>query len=83
MTDIAPGGPSANLPKVADDRGEYARRLVAQRAPELDAADLAALARPDPDDTGIPPAIAEQILGVLGHLMDRMDALEGLAARLG
>jgi hypothetical protein len=65
MTDPTPDG---------DDRADFARRLIAARCPELGPSDLAMLAEADPDM--LPVAIGAQILDVLQHLMDRMDALE-------
>jgi hypothetical protein len=69
------------------DHAAYVRALIAARCPEIDLADLAMLQdqhpapRPSDPDTGIPVEIAARILDVLGHLMDRMERLEGLAAR--
>jgi hypothetical protein len=59
-----------------DDRLEYARRLIASRCPELDPADLAALAEAAPDPNALPGSISEQILDAIGHMMDRLDRIE-------
>jgi hypothetical protein len=67
------GGPEAS--KGDRDRGDYARRLIAARAPEVGPAELAALgAAPDPDL--LPASIGERILEVLDHMMTRMERLE-------
>ena len=58
-----------------DDR-ERVMRIVMARCPELSDGDLAALARPDPADTGIPASVADKILDVIGHMMDRLDRIE-------
>ncbi len=83
MTDrISPGAPSVDVPEGAGDRAAYVRALIAGRCPELTEADLAKFlagsSQPDPD-AGIPVEIADQILDVLHHLMDRMSRLEQLA----
>ena len=73
MTDPTPAG---------EDARDRIMRIIMARCPELTDADLASLAEAAPDPEMLPVAIANQILEVLGHLMDRMEALEK-AARVG
>jgi hypothetical protein len=58
------------------DRAAYVRRLILARCPELSEADLAALGDAAPDPDALPPTIGEQILDVIGHMMDRLDRIE-------
>lgn len=73
--DCADQGANLDFDPEADDRAAYVRALIAARAPEISAADLALLGdAPDPDT--LPASIGQQILEVLDHMMTRMDALE-------
>ena len=59
-----------------NDDPDYARRLIAARAPELSEADAAAAFAPDDEIERLPLAITEDVLNVIAALADRLDAME-------
>jgi hypothetical protein len=60
----------------SDDDRDRILRLIMARCPELSEADLALLGDTQPDPDMLPASIGAQILDVISHMADRLDALE-------